>query len=89
MVVLSSRLQVAPPSFEIRKPTPGLPVSPSPVAATTIDWLGSLLRPKTAMPPMFRPLVGPKSVSGMYVGPCGEVVRKLFVFQMPPLAPPT
>ena len=36
------RFQVAPPSIEIRKPTPGVPVSPSPVAAKMIDWLGSL-----------------------------------------------
>ena len=35
------------------------------------------------------PEVGPKSVSGMYVGPLGLVVRKLVVFQMPPLAPVT
>ena len=30
----------------------------------TIDWLGSLLRGKTVIEPMFRLLVGPKSVSG-------------------------
>jgi hypothetical protein len=70
-------------------PTPGEPVSPSPVAAKTIDWPGSLLRPKTAMPPMLIPEVGPKSVSGMYVGPPAAVVRKFVVYQMPPEAPPT
>ena len=43
----------------------GVPVSPSPVAAKMIDWFGSLLRPKTAMPPMLMPKVGPKSVSGI------------------------
>ena len=42
-----------------------VPVSPSPVAAMMIDWLGSLFRPKTAMLPMLMPEVGPKSVSGM------------------------
>ena len=85
--VLSARFQVAPPSSEIRKPTPGVPVSPSPVAAMMIDWLGLLLRGKTAIPPMLTPEVGPKSVSGIQVGPAGLVVRKSVVFQMPPLAP--
>ena len=64
-------------------------MSPSPVAAMMIDWLGSLLRAKTAMLPMLTPAVGPKSVSGIQVGPLGLVVRKLVVFQTPPLAPPT
>src|SRR5438045_1238087 len=89
LTVLSSRVQVAPPSIERRKPTPGLLVSPSPVAANTIDWLGSLLRPKTARLPILMPKVGPKSVSGIYVGPVGAVVRKFVVFQTPPLAPAT
>ena len=52
-----------------------------------IDWLGSLFRPKTAIEPMLSPEVGPKSVSGIQVGPFGLVVRKLVVFQTPPLAP--
>ena len=41
LLVLSYRFQVAPPSWEIKKPTPGVPVSPSPVAAMMIDWFGS------------------------------------------------
>ncbi len=36
---------------------------------------------------MLTPEVGPKSVSGIQVGPLALVVRKLAVFQMPPLAP--
>src|SRR5438552_15776649 len=89
LVVLSSSVQVAPPSIERRKPTPSVPVSPSPVPAKTMDWLVLLFRPKTARPPMLMPNVGPKSVSGTYVGPCGLVVRKFVVFQTPPLAPAT
>ena len=68
LVELSSKVQDAPPSFERRKPTPAELTGVargSPVAAKTIDWLGSLLRPKTAMLPMLMPKVGPKSVSGM------------------------
>src|SRR5271166_3360439 len=84
---LSARVQVAPPSWEIRKPTPGVPVSPSPVAAKMIDWLGLSFLGKTAIPPMLTPEVGPKSVSGIQVGPAALVVRKSVVFQMPPLAP--
>src|SRR5262245_25326789 len=38
------------------------------------------------MPPMLMPLVGPKSVSGTQVGP-PLAVKKLVVFQTPPLAP--
>jgi hypothetical protein len=64
LVVLSSSVQVAPPSSERRMPTPDELVSPSPVAAKTIDWLGSLLRGETAMAPMLREKVGPKSVRG-------------------------
>ena len=41
------------------------------------------------MLPMLMPEVGPKSVSGIQVGPVGLVVRKSVVFQMPPLAPAT
>src|SRR3954452_13079905 len=52
-----------------------------------IDWCGSLFRPKTAIEPMLIPNVGPKSVSGIQVGPAGSLVRKLLVFQTPPLAP--
>src|SRR4051794_17280828 len=89
LVVLSNRFQVAPPSWEIRKPTPVEPASPSPVEAITSDFVGSFFRGKTAMPPTLMALVGPKSVSGTYVGPFESVVRKLVVFQMPPLAPPT
>src|SRR4051812_1903394 len=98
LLVLSSTCQVRPPSIERRKPTPGDPVEPataglkrsiSPVPTKMIDWLGSLLRPKTAMLPVLRLLVGPKSVSGMYVGPWGSLVRKLDVFQTPPEAPLT
>src|SRR5262249_36640673 len=84
---LSYRFQVAPPSCEIRKPTPGVPVSPSPVAAMMSDWLGSWFRPKTVILPMLMALVGPKSVSGIQTGPEGLVVRKLVVSQTPPLAP--
>src|SRR4051812_23563174 len=86
--VLSSSVQVAPPSIERRKPTPELPVSPSPVATKMIDWLGSLLRPKTAMLPVLRLLPGPRSVSGIQVGWLFGS-RKLVVFQTPPLAPET
>ena len=64
LTVLSSSRQFRPPSMERRKPTPEVPVSPSPVETRTIDWLGSLLRPKTVMPPVFRLLVGPRSVRG-------------------------
>ena len=87
LVVLSSNRHVRPPSIDRRKPTPGLPVSPSPVATKMIDWFGSLLRPNTAMLPVFRLLPGPRSVSGTHVGPFGSVVRKLVVFQTLPLAP--
>src|SRR4051794_34033523 len=87
LVVLSRSRQVRPPSIERKKPTPGEPVSPSPVATKTIDWLGSLLRPKTAMLPVLRLLPGPRSVSGIQVGPLPSVVRKLVVFQTPPEAP--
>src|SRR5262245_8693313 len=89
LTVLSSSVHVMPPSSERRNPTPVLPVSPSPVEAKTIDCFESLLRAMTAMLPMFSENVGPKSVTGMYVGPFGSVVRKLVVFQMPPLAPAT
>src|SRR4051812_3621695 len=88
----SSRVQVDPPSIERRNPTPRLiedwkvapPLSPSPypVDAKMIDLLGSLLRPKTAMEPMLRLKVGPRSVRGTQVGPLGSVVRKFRVFQM-------
>src|SRR5262249_3653271 len=61
-------------------------VTPSPVAAKMIVWLGSLLRPKTAMLPMFRLVPGPKSVSGIQVG-CPLGLRKSEVFQTPPEAP--
>ena len=40
------------------------------------------------MLPMLSPEVGPKSVSGIQVGPSEAVVRKSVVFQTPPLAPP-
>ena len=53
-----------------------------------IDWFGSPLRGKMAMLPMFAANAGPKSVSGVQVGPCGLVVRKSVVFQTPPEAPP-
>src|SRR5262249_35606389 len=39
------------------------------------------------MLPMLMALVGPKSVSGIQVGPAGLLVRKVVVFQTPPLAP--
>src|SRR4051812_40740468 len=65
--VLSRRVQVAPPSVERRKPTPWLPTSPSPVAAKTTDWFGSLFRGKTAIEPMLMAKLGPKSVSGTQV----------------------
>src|SRR4051794_25822194 len=85
--VLSSQTQWAPPSVDRRKPLPEDPVSPSPVPAKTTDWVGSLLTPKTARPPMLLSAVGAKSVSGIQVGPPLFVVRKLVVFQTPPLAP--
>ena len=88
LVVLSSSVQVAPPSIDRMKPTPCVRVSPLPVAAMMIDCRGSLFRGKTAMPPMFSENVGPKSVRGIQVGPCGFVVRKSVVFQTPPLKPP-
>src|SRR5262245_36255158 len=53
------------------------------------DWLGSPLRSKMAMLLMESAALGPKSVSGVQLGPRGSVVMKLFVFQMPPVAPPT
>ena len=61
-------------------------MSPSPVAAMMIDWLGLLFRPKTAMLPMLMPEVGPKSVSAG----CKSVRRgwssgSRSVFQTPPL----
>src|SRR5436309_3291607 len=37
---------------------------------------------------MFIPNVGPKSVSGIHVGPADDVVRKFVVFQIPPDAAP-
>ena len=52
-----------------------------------IDWCGSPFRAKTAIEPMLIAYDGPKSVSGIQVGPFGLVVRKLVVFQTPPLAP--
>ena len=93
LTVLSSSCQVAPPSSERRKPTPGRPWPVpvplgSPVPAMMIDWLGLLFRGKMAIEPMLTALVGPKSVSGIQVGPSGLVVRKSVVFQMPPLAAP-
>src|SRR5687767_10930068 len=89
LTVLSSTVHVAPPSIERNRPTPREPVSPSPVAAKMMVWRASLLRPTAATPPMLVPKLGPKSVSGMYVGPRGSVVRKLVVFQTPPEAPAT
>ena len=59
------------------------------MVANRIDWFGSLFRGTTAIELMCRPNVGPKSVSGTYVGPSGSVVRKSVVFQMPPEAAPT
>ncbi len=75
--------------MEIRKPTPGVAgvVLPSPVAAMMIVWFVSWFRGKTVMLPMLTALLGPKSVSEIQVGPPGLVVRKLVVFQTPPLAP--
>src|SRR4051794_8580875 len=84
---LSSKVQVAPPSIDRRKPTPGEFESPSPVAAKMIVCRGSLFLGKTAMEPMLSELVGPKSVRGIQVGPIEAVVRKFVVFQTPPLAP--
>ena len=59
----------------------------SPVAAMMIDVFGSPFELKTAIEPMLRALLGPKSVSGIQVGPFGSFVRKFDVFQTPPLAP--
>src|SRR5260221_12763425 len=55
----------------------------SPVSANTIVCSGSLFRGNRAMLEMFTALVLPKSVSGVYCGPAGSVVRKLGVFQTP------
>src|SRR5579884_3308572 len=87
LLVLSRTCQVWPPSIERKRPTPPVVVLPSPVAAKMIDCLGSLLRPNTAMLPMFKLVVGPKAVRSCQVGPFGLVVRKSVVFQTPPLAP--
>ena len=46
------------------------------------------MRGNSAMLLMCRLRVGPKSVSGIQVGPMDSCVRKLVVFQMPPLAAP-
>ena len=85
---------MAPPSCEIRKPTPGASVScwplvAPPVAAMMIDWLGSPFLGKMAMLLMLIAALGPKLVRGIQVGPAGLVVRKSVVFQTPPRAPPT
>src|SRR5271157_4075321 len=48
LVVLSYRFQVAPPSCEIRKPTPDDPESPLPVEAMTSDLFGLFCRGNTS-----------------------------------------
>ena len=63
------------------------PLVALPVAAMMIESFGLLLRANTVIAPMLMPEVGPKLVSGIQVGPFALVVRKLVVFQMPPLAP--
>ncbi len=75
--MLSYRFQVAPPSWEMRKPTPGAsedcwPLMKPPVAAMMIDWLGSPFLGKTAMLLMLIAALGPKLVSGIQVGPPGR-----------------
>ena len=85
---LSRTFHVRPPSRDRSTPTPVEPVSPSPVRAKRIDWFGSPFRGKTAIDPVFREFVGPKSVSGSQFGPWEVGVRKLVALKMPPDAPP-
>src|SRR5437764_559395 len=72
-----------------RLPVGLLTASTVPLLGSRRTWVASLLRPKSARPPMLTLKLSPKSVSGRYVGPAASVVRKLVVFQTPPLAPAT
>ena len=89
-----SRFQVAPPSMEIRKPTPGVPVSPSPpvvLRSGDDDRLVGVVVPgedgdAADVDARARAEVGQRDDRS---GRWGSVVRKLVVFQMPPLAPAT
>ena len=88
LIELSSRVQVAPPSVEIRKPTPGVPrvaVAGGGDDDRIVDDCHSA--GKRVMLPMLTALLGPKSVSEIQVGPAGLVVKKSVVFHTPPLAP--
>src|SRR5207302_467619 len=94
--LLSSTAHVFPPSSDRSTPTPGVPkmllsgrwVFGSPVRANTIVWDGSLFRATTESDETLSDWTTPKSVSGIQVGPRASWVRKLVVFQMPPLEPP-
>src|SRR5579871_3583799 len=88
LFVLSRSVQLAPPFVDRRMPMPWDPSLPLPVAAKMIDCLGSLFRGKMAMLPMWTAYVGPKSVSGIQVGPLVLLVRKFVVFQTPPAEAP-